>query len=35
MAEKDDKNEDALDELIEEKDQKLQIPPKLPVLLLS
>jgi ATP-dependent Lon protease len=34
MAEKDVKNGEALDELIEERDQKLQIPPKLPVLLL-
>ena len=34
MAEKDDKNGETFDELIEEKDQKLQIPPKLPVLLL-
>jgi len=34
MAEKDIKNGEALDELIEERDQKLQIPPKLPVLLL-
>jgi ATP-dependent Lon protease len=34
MAEKDMKNGEALDELIEERDQKLQIPSKLPVLLL-
>jgi len=34
MAEKDVKNGEALDELIEERDQKLQIPSKLPVLLL-
>jgi ATP-dependent Lon protease len=34
MAEKDIKNGEALDELIEERDQKLQIPSKLPVLLL-
>src|SRR4030067_2989979 len=34
MAEKDIKNGEALDELIEDKDQKLQIPSKLPVLLL-
>ncbi len=34
MAEKDDKNGETFEELIEEKDQKLQIPPKLPVLLL-
>src|SRR5512139_1340015 len=34
MAEKDVKNGEALDELIEEKDQKLQIPSKLPILLL-
>jgi len=34
MAEKDIKNGETLDELIEERDQKLQIPPKLPVLLL-
>ncbi|OGD21721.1 MAG: endopeptidase La [Candidatus Aminicenantes bacterium RBG_16_63_16] len=34
MAEKDDKNGETFDELIEDKDQKLQIPPKLPVLLL-
>jgi len=34
MAEKDVKNGEALDELIEERDQKLQVPSKLPVLLL-
>jgi ATP-dependent Lon protease len=34
MAEKDIKNGETLDELIEERDQKLQIPEKLPVLLL-
>jgi ATP-dependent Lon protease len=34
MAEKDTKNGETLDELIEERDQKLQIPSKLPVLLL-
>jgi ATP-dependent Lon protease len=34
MAEKDDKNSETFDELIEERDQKLQVPPKLPVLLL-
>jgi ATP-dependent Lon protease len=34
MAEKDEKNGESFDELIEERDQKLQIPPKLPVLLL-
>jgi ATP-dependent Lon protease len=34
MAEKDDKNSETLDELVEERDQKLQVPPKLPVLLL-
>ena len=34
MAEKDNKNGETLDELIEERDQKLQIPQKLPVLLL-
>jgi ATP-dependent Lon protease len=34
MAEKDIKNGEALDELVEERDQKLQIPPKLPILLL-
>jgi ATP-dependent Lon protease len=34
MAEKDVKNGEVLDELIEERDQKLQIPQKLPVLLL-
>jgi ATP-dependent Lon protease len=34
MTEKDIKNGEALDELIEERDQKLQIPQKLPVLLL-
>ena len=34
MAEKDIKNGETLDELIEERDQKLQIPPKLPILLL-
>jgi len=34
MAEKDVKNGEALDEMIEERDQKLQIPSKLPVLLL-
>jgi ATP-dependent Lon protease len=34
MAEKDNKNGEAYEELIEEQDQKLQIPPELPVLLL-
>jgi ATP-dependent Lon protease len=34
MAEKDEKNGEGFDELIEERDQKLQIPSKLPVLLL-
>jgi ATP-dependent Lon protease len=34
MAEKDDKNGESFEELIEERDQKLQIPSKLPVLLL-
>lgn len=34
MAEKDNKNGETFDELIEERDQKLQIPQKLPVLLL-
>src|SRR4030066_2403641 len=34
MAEKDTKNGETIDELIEERDQKLQIPSKLPVLLL-
>jgi hypothetical protein len=34
MAEKDIKNGETLDELIEERDQKLQIPEKLPLLLL-
>ncbi len=34
MAEKDNRNGENLDELIEERDQKLQIPQKLPVLLL-
>ncbi len=34
MAEMDVKNGEALDELIEERDQKLQVPAKLPVLLL-
>ncbi|MEW5901812.1 MAG: LON peptidase substrate-binding domain-containing protein, partial [Acidobacteriota bacterium] len=34
MSEKDHKDSEALDELIEERDQKLQIPPQLPVLLL-
>ena len=34
MAEMDVKNGEALDELIEERDQKLQVPSKLPVLLL-
>ncbi len=34
MAEKDNRNGEGLDELIEERDQKLQIPQKLPVLLL-
>jgi len=34
MAEKENKPEDQIEELIEEKDQKLQIPPRLPVLLL-
>jgi ATP-dependent Lon protease len=34
MAEKDNRNGESLDELIEERDQKLQIPQKLPVLLL-
>lgn len=34
MAEKDNKNGESLDELVEERDQKLQIPQKLPVLLL-
>ena len=34
MAEKESKNGEALDELIEERDQRLQIPQKLPVLLL-
>src|SRR4030043_443349 len=33
MAEKDIKNGEALDELVEERDQKLQIPSKLPILL--
>ncbi len=34
MAEKDNKNSETFDELVEERDQKLQVPPKLPVLLL-
>ncbi len=34
MAEKDSRNGEGLEDLIEERDQKLQIPPKLPVLLL-
>jgi ATP-dependent Lon protease len=34
MAEKDEKNGESFEELIEERDQKLQIPSKLPVLLL-
>jgi ATP-dependent Lon protease len=34
MAEKEDKNGETFDELMEERDQKLQIPQKLPVLLL-
>jgi len=34
MAEKDERNGENLDELIEERDQKLHIPQKLPVLLL-
>ncbi len=34
MAEKDNRNGESLDELVEERDQKLQIPQKLPVLLL-
>jgi ATP-dependent Lon protease len=34
MAERDNKPEDPIEELIEDKDQKLQIPPRLPVLLL-
>src|SRR5512136_669675 len=34
MAEKDNKPEGEMDELIEDKEQKLQIPPRLPVLLL-
>ncbi|MCJ7612463.1 MAG: LON peptidase substrate-binding domain-containing protein, partial [Candidatus Aminicenantes bacterium] len=34
MAEKDNKPEESLEELLEDKDQKLQIPPRLPVLLL-
>ena len=34
MAEKDNKSEESLEELLEDKDQKLQIPPRLPVLLL-
>jgi len=34
MAEKDIKNGETLDELIDEQNQKLRIPPKLPVLLL-
>ncbi len=34
MAEKDNKSSETFDELVEERDQKLQVPPKLPVLLL-
>jgi ATP-dependent Lon protease len=34
MAEKDNKPEETIEEFLEEKDQKLQIPPRLPVLLL-
>jgi ATP-dependent Lon protease len=34
MAEKDDKNGESFEELVEERDQKLQVPSKLPVLLL-
>ncbi len=34
MAEKDNKPEDTIEEFLEDKDQKLQIPPRLPVLLL-
>jgi ATP-dependent Lon protease len=34
MAEKDNKSSETFDELVEERDQKLQVPSKLPVLLL-
>ena len=34
MAERDNKPEEQIEDLIEDKDQKLQIPPRLPVLLL-
>ncbi len=34
MAEKDNKPEETIEEFLEDKDQKLQIPPRLPVLLL-